>query len=110
VWTQTNDGAFTSEEHFRKTMTTTTYTTRHIGFAAFLRFVLGNESHVSTKQGGTGYVFVFDDPEYRASELQTAFFSTDGAIAGDAKALLDCSREISHSIIHAKQFGSWERE
>jgi hypothetical protein len=86
------------------------YVTKHIGFATFLRYVLGDDSHVSTTKEATGYSLTFDDPDYRCKELQTAFFSEDGAITGNARALLDCSREISHSIIEAKNYGSWKRQ
>jgi hypothetical protein len=90
-------------------MTTTPYETRHVGFAAFLRYVMGDEAHLSTERKGTGNLFSFYDPEYKIRDLQTAFFSEEGAIAGNARMLLDCSREISHSIIHARQFDKWER-
>jgi hypothetical protein len=88
---------------------TAPYATRHVGLAAFLRYVLGDESHLSTTKGGTGYIFSFDDPSYRCNELQTAFFSDDGAIAGNALTLLECSRAISQTIMEAKLSGAWER-
>ena len=91
-------------------MTTTPYETRHIGFAAFLRYCLGDDAHLSTERRGIGYFFTFYDPEYKCKELQTAFFNDEGAMAGNSRELLDCSREVSHTIIHAKQFGKWERE
>jgi hypothetical protein len=90
-------------------MTTTPYETRHVGLSAFLRFCLGNDSHLSTERKGTGYLFTFYDPDYKCRDLQTAFFSEEGAVIGDARALLDCSREISHTIIHSRQFEKWER-
>jgi hypothetical protein len=85
------------------------YTTKHIGFAGFLRYVLGDDSHVSTKKDEMGVSITFDDPDYRCGELQTAFFSEEGAVVGNARALLDCSRDITYTIVEAKRYGSWER-
>jgi hypothetical protein len=89
-------------------MTTNQYVTKHLGFAAFVRYVLGDDSHLSTRKEDTGFSLTFDDPDRRCSELQTAFFSQEGAIVGDARALLDCSRDIAYSIVEAKRYGSWE--
>ena len=87
----------------------TTYETRHVGFAAFLRYCLGNESHISTKRIGNTNLFTFADPEYKCRDLQTVFFSDESAVVGNARELLDCSRDVSHTIIHAKQFDIWEQ-
>jgi hypothetical protein len=101
--------AFQSKRLDRGSENDPPYEIRHVGFAAFLRYCLEDEAHVATDRKGTGYLFSFYDPEYKAREFQTAFFSEEGAGVGNARTLLDCSRDISHSIIHAKQFGKWER-
>jgi hypothetical protein len=85
------------------------YTTKHFGFAAFLRYALGDEAHVSTIRFEHGIGLSFDDPDNRCVELQKAFFSEEGAAVGDARALLDCNREITNTIFEAKRNESWER-
>jgi hypothetical protein len=85
------------------------YVTKHVGFAAFLLYVLGDESHISTTRHDNSYAFSFDDPDYRCKQLQPAFFGEEGAATGNARALLDCSRAIGKTITEVKNFGSWAR-
>jgi len=85
------------------------FTTKHFGLAAFLRYVLGDEAHVSTIRFENGIGLSFDDPDNRCKDLQRAFFTTEGAAVGDARALLDCSRQITDTIFEAKRSGAWER-
>jgi hypothetical protein len=83
--------------------------TRHVGLAAFLRYVLGDESHLSTEKSEKGIFFTFNDPDNKCAELETTFFSEESAVVGNARTLLDCSRQITFSMYEAKRNGSWEK-
>ena len=72
--------------------------TRHQGFAAFLRFVLGDDAHTETEQTERGFIFRFDDPESRFAELESAFFSEEGAGIGDARSLLENAKAIRAAV------------
>jgi hypothetical protein len=106
MWPRADHGTATSEEN--STMTTT-YTTRHSGAAAFILYVLGHESHLKTEPKGTGFLFSFSDPEYKAKELEITFFSSESAVVGSARELLECARNISYTVGQCKQFGEWTK-
>jgi len=75
-----------------------TYTTRHADLAAFLRYALGDQSHISTTTNGISTAFVFtDEPQGRCRELADEFFAEGSAVVGDARALLESSREIKRT-------------
>lgn len=90
-------------------MTNTYYTTRHSGAAAFLKYCLGDESHLKTNQRGNGFMFTFNDPENKCKELEVTFFSAESAAVGSARSLLECARDISYSVGQTKQFGEWSK-
>lgn len=70
------------------------YATRHLGLAAFLRYCLGDESHVRTEQRGNerGCWFIFDDSEGQCAELAAQFFA--GAGVSNCKEFCDVEREV----------------
>ena len=90
-------------------MTMNTYEIRNSGLAAFLLYVLGDGSHISTKQKGTGFLFTFDDPECKCRDLQTAFFSDESVQIANARELLECARNVSYTVGQTKQFGEWTK-
>lgn len=85
------------------------YATRHSGLAAFLRFALGDSAHVSTAvDRATTFSF---EPYGRCRELADAFFSDGSVAVGDARALLECSRELKQTANAARNNadGLWVR-
>jgi hypothetical protein len=90
-------------------MTNPTFQTRHSGSAAFLKYCLGDESHLKTEKKGTGFLFTFADSDNKCKELETTFFSTESAAVGNARTLLECARDVSYTVGQTKQFGEWIR-
>lgn len=86
------------------------FSTRHVGLASFLLYVLGDDSLSSVTQGHSGCVVAFDDPEQRSHELQSAFLSAEGVCIGNAMPLLECSRTIRHAISVANRMSTWTKE
>lgn len=87
----------------------TEYQTRHVGLAAFLRYGMGDASHIRTqKVGSYSTVFIFNNPE-RCKELEQVFFSRDGAATGNARELLDCARAVKMTVAVAQrdETGTW---
>jgi hypothetical protein len=78
------------------------FSTAHLGFASFLFYCLGDDSFVKTirEVNGTKFThhFVFNDAEGVCPNLNSEFFSPDGAQVGDARALLECNRTIKRTI------------
>jgi hypothetical protein len=71
--------------------------------------VLGGDSHLTTQQKGSSYIFTFYDPEHKCRDLQTAFFSEESTIAGNSRALLDCTRDVSWTVGQARTLDKWEK-
>jgi hypothetical protein len=92
-------------------MSDQTFTTKHLGFATFLRFALGDHAHLSTvMDGGTAYTFE-DDPPGRCRELSDQFFAHGSVAVNDARALLECSRAMKQTAAAARNSadGTWAR-
>lgn len=89
------------------------FNTKHIGLACFLRYALGDDTHVATvKAGEKSFLFYFvDSPRGKCQELADAFFSEQGAAIDNARELLQCEREIKLTIKTAYNSpdGEWER-
>lgn len=87
------------------------YSTTHQSLAAFLRFGLGDDAHLTTTREGDGrtVAFRFDDPDGRCSEMAKSFFSGEGAAISDARVLLEVSREIRQTMTAAIRTGRWEK-
>lgn len=73
------------------------YRTRGVSLAVFLRFVLGDAAHLETVKEERGCSFTFADRK-RCLELADAFFSEVGAAVDNAKALLDCERDLRQTM------------
>jgi hypothetical protein len=87
------------------------FSTRHIGCAAFLRFALGDDAHLSTTvDGSTSYAFT-DEPYGRCRGLSDQFFADGSVAVGDARALLECSRALKQTANAARvnSHGLWVR-
>ena len=85
------------------------YRTKHSGLAAFLKFVLGDESHVSTTvDTATSYAF---EPYAEAAKLADQFFAPGSVGVSDARALLECGRALKHTANAARNSadGLWVR-
>lgn len=85
------------------------YQTRHVGLAAFLRYVMPDAHLATTRIGQYSTSFSFSDPE-KCKELESAFFSEEGAVTANARELLDCARIIRTTIAKAQrsECGMWE--
>jgi len=81
---------------------------KHVGYAAFLRYCLGDDAHTATTKIPTGFTFSFDDKDDQCNDLHVAFYSPEGAAVGNARALLDCAKAIKTTLAIAKRLGSWE--
>jgi hypothetical protein len=93
--------------------TTNEYTTRHVGLASFLRYCLGDQAHVATGKAHNGtFNFFFDDADEKCREFENAFFGEEGVAVGDARALLECSKDVRTTIAKASRAGdgTWEAE
>jgi hypothetical protein len=87
------------------------YSTIHQSLASFLRYALGDDSHLTTtREGERTLTFRFNDDGGRCSALAKAFFSEEGAAISDARVLLDVSREIRQTMTAAIRAGRWEKE
>jgi hypothetical protein len=87
------------------------YSTTHQSLAAFLRYGLGDDAHLTTTRDGDErtVTFRFDDPDGRCSEMAKSFFSGEGAAISDARVLLEVSREVRNTITCAIKTGRWEK-
>jgi hypothetical protein len=88
------------------------YSTKHIGLATFLIYVLGDAAHLATEaEHERSCRFHFDDPNRQCKALGDAFFSPEGAAIDDARALLECKNQIVNSTKAARHSpdGTWER-
>lgn len=98
-------------------MNSTEYQTRHFGLAAFLRFCLGDDAHISTARNGeyegSGFSFTFaDEPVGRCNALRKEFFDEAGAGVDDARLLLETSRSVKKTMRGAGENanGVWRSE
>lgn len=82
-----------------------TYTTRNLGLAAFLAYVLGTGGHIATHSSERGCTFEFTNDSGRCVELASSFFSDDGAPVTDARALLECLRDVRSTMFRARESG-----
>lgn len=92
-------------------MSEATFSTKHLGCASFLRFALGDHAHLSTvMDGGTVYTFE-DDPPGRCRELSDQFFAHGSVAVSDARALLECNRDMKQTAAAARNStdGLWVR-
>jgi hypothetical protein len=90
-------------------MTDATYTTRDMALATFI-FYVHPELHVATsKTGPYSCSFEFADPT-ACAELASAFYGRAGV--DDAKALLECARDVKGTIRKANEAhdGVWRKE
>lgn len=81
-------------------MSEQTYSTRHVGLAVCLRFILGDVAHLSTNVTERGSEFVFADSG-DCRELASQFFSDDGIAIGNARELLEIARELRRTTAQA---------
>jgi hypothetical protein len=90
-------------------MTDAAYTTRDMALATFIVYVRP-ELHIATvKTGPFSSAFEFDDPT-ACAELASAFYGRAGV--DDARALLECARDVKNTIRRANEAidGAWKRE
>ncbi len=90
-------------------MTETNYTTRDMALATFISYVRP-ELHIATaKTGPFSSTFEFTDPT-ACVELASAFYGRAGV--DDAKALLECARDVKGTIRKANEApdGVWRTE
>ena len=93
-----------------------TYQTRHLGFAAFLLYVLGDDSLVEIRtttdlKGSEKSEFIFrDSPVGTCADLQRQFFSEGSAAVGDARELLETSRRIRQFATNATREARQKRK
>ncbi len=74
-----------------------TFKTRHQSTASFLRFRMGDNSHVSTVPDPNGRItFEFMDADHQCPEMVRAFWS--GAPVTDTRALLDADRAVRRTV------------
>jgi hypothetical protein len=86
------------------------YHTKHQGLAALLLFVLGDAAHVGTRLADAqrGVIFVFtDDPPGSCEGIAKEFFSEQGAIVANARALLECGRAIRERMNDCLRSSGW---
>lgn len=87
-------------------------TTTHQGFAAILRFVLGDHAHRRTYKRpdnkiAFAFAFEFGDSENEAKELKKLFFSREGLAVSDARELLECNRAVGKTVGACVKTGEW---
>ena len=80
---------------------TETYTTRHVGLAVTLRFILGDGAHLSTHYSDKGCEFIFADSGDCRS-LAAQFFSDESICIGSARELLEIAREVRKTTALAR--------
>lgn len=90
------------------------FKTCHQGLASFLRYAKGDAAHLRTVRDESGRMaFEFTD-DGTCEELSYLFFSDDcgeGAAVGNARALLECQREIRKTISDAiNNSGEWRND
>ena len=82
---------------------------RNVNASMFIRYALGDESHIRTELNAGRATCVFSDD--RARQLQLEFFGEAVAI-GDLRAFLEVARAVRTTIRAAEKSpdGIWRRE